>query len=116
VIGLAKIENWGRYGRVSVTRDERGRFVHWELYVEALIRKTYYGKSIAIYGIGVNRFGRKSRRYEFFGVGRELEQAVRRAIHLPPKDRFVSVSAREFLDNPYKYGSEGYWDDVKVDS
>jgi hypothetical protein len=52
----------------------------------------------------------------FFGVGRELEQAVRRVIHLPPKDRFVSVSAREFLDNPYKYGSEGHWDGVKVDS
>jgi hypothetical protein len=111
-----KIESWSKYGRVSVTRDKRGRFVHWELYVEALIRKTYYGKSIAIYGIGVNRFGRKSRRYEFFGVGRELEQAVRRAIHLPPKDRFVNVSAQAFNSNPYRYGAEGHWDGFGVES
>jgi len=49
-------------------------------------------------------------------MDRELEQSVRTAIHLPPKNRFVSVSAREFLNNPHKYGSEGHWDGVKVDS
>lgn len=109
-------ENWGKRGKVIVTRDERGRFVHWELYYEALIRKNYYGKAIAVYGVGVNRFGRASRRYEFFGRGRELEEAVRRAYHYPPKGQFVSVSASEFNSNPSRYGSEGHWDDFEVNS
>ena len=46
-----KTENWKGRVRVSVSRDAKGRFVHWELYVETLIRKTYSGKSIAVYGI-----------------------------------------------------------------
>lgn len=113
---VTRKENWGSRGKVSVTRDERGRFVHWELWVDAIIRKATYGKTISVYGVGVNKYGRKSSRYDFSGTGRELEQAVRTAVHIPPKDRFVRVSARAFLSNPYKYGAEGHWDGVKVDS
>ncbi|MBS7631144.1 hypothetical protein KEJ47_06160 [Candidatus Bathyarchaeota archaeon] len=109
-------ENWKGKGRVNVTRDERGRFVHWEPWVEYVIRKTTYGKAIAVYGVGVNRFGRQSRRYEFFGTGRDLERAVRLAYHHPPKGQFMTLSARDFISNPSRYGSEGYWLDFKVDS
>jgi hypothetical protein len=113
---VTRKENWGSRGKVSVTRDERGRFVHWETWVDAIIRMETYGKTISVYGTAINRFGRKSSRYDFSGTGRELEQAVRTAVHMPPKGRFVKVSARDFLMNPGRYGSEGHWSGFKVES
>jgi hypothetical protein len=54
-------------------------------------------------------------RYEFYGQGNELYQAVFKAIHIVPKG-FIEVSAQDILKNPYKYGFEGKWIDRKVES
>ena len=38
------------------------------------------------------------------------------ALRVVPKKRFVRVSAREFLANPYRYGERGFWIDREVES
>jgi len=47
-------------------------------------------------------------RYEFHGKGKDLYKAVVKAHQIVPKG-YVDVSAEEFLQNPEKYGSEGFW-------
>jgi hypothetical protein len=105
-------ESWGRYGNVTVTRDSRGRFVSWK----RIIQKPFYyasgEKSIAVYGDCVTEDGeRYSGRYEFDGNGRELYEAVVQAHSLVPRKRFVSVSAKDFLEDPFEYGVWGQWVD-----
>jgi hypothetical protein len=56
-----------------------------------------------------------SGRYEFYGSGKDLYKAVRKAHELVPKG-FVNVSAEDFLKNPEKYGSEGSWIDREIES
>lgn len=98
------IETWKNRGEVEVTRDERGRFISWQKLVSV-----FTGKRVAMYGTRVINGKRDSGRYEFYGGGRDLQRAIRLALTFPPKQRFVTVSAREFLRNPSKYGTEGYW-------
>jgi hypothetical protein len=77
-----------------------------------------FGKKVAIYGRCVIR-GRieGSRRYEFYnGSGRDLYRCVSYAVHHPPKRHFESVTVDEFLSNPLKHSTEGYWIDHKVES
>lgn len=58
-----------------------------------------------------------SRRYEFYGRGKDLYHAVVLALDYPPKKRFVTVSAKDFALNPFKYGGRGDWvDDPEVES
>ena len=47
-------------------------------------------------------------RYEFEGRGRDLRKAIALAHHYVPRD-FIEVSAKEFLDDPKKFGEEGVW-------
>lgn len=54
-------------------------------------------------------------RYEFEGSGKELYQAVRKAQKVMPKG-FVTVSAKEFLQHPEKYGHSGSWIERDVES
>jgi len=56
-----------------------------------------------------------SRRYEFYGKGKDLYKAIVKAHQLMPKG-FVDVSAREFLEHPERYGHEGSWIDREVES
>jgi hypothetical protein len=104
-----KIERWGRYGKVSVSRDERGRFVSWKRVVSDFFSYGYGEKRVAVYGYCFTDKGSSSRRYEFHGNGRELYQAVLQAHGLVPRKRFVTVSAEDFLDDPFEYGTGGYW-------
>ena len=62
---------------MNVTRDRRGRLVSWETVVENVYNKAIFGKGIAVYGTAHNRFGIESKRYEFYGTGRDLERTVR---------------------------------------
>ena len=57
-----------------------------------------------------------SGRYEFSGKGRELYKAIFFAHRHPPKQRFVDVSAKKFLEKPSKYGTEGRWIEREVQS
>ena len=50
----------------------------------------------------------ESGRYEFYGRGRDLYRAVRLSQHYMPKG-YVEVEARDFIENPEKYGVEGEW-------
>ena len=54
-------------------------------------------------------------RYEFDGSGKELYQAVVKAQEVMPKG-YVSVSAKQFLENPEKYGHYGSWIERDVES
>ena len=53
-----------------------------------------------------------SARFEFYGVGKNLARAYVLAMKgIVPKyeDPFVECSARDFLNDPYKFGERGYW-------
>ncbi len=110
-------ETWGNRGRFTVTRDSRGRFTHWVRYVEVTVSRSFVGKSVAMYGYSVTREGSASRRYEFYnGSGRDLYQCIAYAVNHPPRGRFVSVSCGDFLINPDRYSTGGYWVDKRVES
>jgi hypothetical protein len=47
-------------------------------------------------------------RYEFYGRGRDIGEAIRVATKHPP-NKFVDVDAREFVRNPSKYSVDGVW-------
>jgi hypothetical protein len=109
---VRRSETWKKYGQVEVTRDEKRRFIHWQK-----ILPVAKGKAVAVYGTFITQDGKDSRRYEFYdGTGRETYQSVLLAHEYPPKRRFVSVSAKKFLANPFKYATKGYWIDFEVAS
>lgn len=54
-------------------------------------------------------------RFEFIGKGKELYQAVVKAHHIMPKD-YITVSAKEFVRYPERYGYVGEWIDREVSS
>jgi len=56
-----------------------------------------------------------SGRYEFYGKGKDLYEAVVKAQKIVPKG-FVTVSAEKFLKHPEKYGFEGEWIEREVES
>jgi hypothetical protein len=107
-----KTENWKGWGRVSVSRDARGRFVHWEL-IKNL--GGFGGRAVSVYGRCKTSKGDYSGRYDFefgthrTGTVRELRDAIVLSLHQPPRRRHITVPAREFLHNPYAYGSRGHW-------
>lgn len=75
---------------------------------------TSFGKTISLYGHASNGVGR---RYDFYGgSGKDLQRAVILAHRIVPKQRFVRISVKEFLDHPYRYGERGYWIDREVKS
>lgn len=73
------------------------------------IRQRYWEKTARTKAVD------KSGRFEFSGSGEELYEAVVLAHRYVP-DGFVSVSAREFIENPEEYGSEGDWIEKDVES
>jgi hypothetical protein len=110
-------ETWKGKGQFTVTRDTRGRFIHWVRFVEVAVSMSFTGKAVAMYGYSVTREGRASRRYEFYGgTGRDLYHCIAYAVNHPPRGRFQSVSVRDFLFNPSKYSRGGYWIDKRVES
>ena len=116
---MSRTEDWGKRGKVIVSRDERGRFKTWRAApTPAPINFGYEAKSVAIYGYANIDGGRHSRRFEFTGRGRDLYRAVRLAQSIVPsnKKRFVAVSAREFLSRPYRYGVRGVWVEKEIES
>jgi len=52
-------------------------------------------------------------RYEFTGQGKDLYRAVIEARRRIPFD-YIEVEAKEFLENPEKYGEPGEWVDWQV--
>ena len=57
----------------------------------------------------------ESGRYEFYGRGRDLYEAIRIAHHYPP-NKFVEVDAREFIRNPRKFSVDGVWVSYDIES
>ena len=98
------LEYWKKYGQVMVSRDKRGRFVWWHKTVREVV-----GKKVAVYGRARVKGRVSSRRYQFYGRGKELYHAVVLALDYPPRKRFVTLSAKEFVTNPFKYGGGGHW-------
>ena len=86
-------------------------------------RPVYSGKHIAVYKNATTRRYQKtakklkypksySARFEFYGNGKDLAKAVKLALSgIVPRweDPFVECSARDFLDDPYKFGERGFW-------
>ena len=52
-------------------------------------------------------------RFDFTGSGRDLMQAAAKARGWVPHG-YVDVDAREFLDNPERYGESGEWVEWQV--
>jgi hypothetical protein len=101
------LEIWKRRGQVEVSRDRRGRFVSWHRIFGEII-----GKRVAVYGRARVKGKVSSRRIEFYGSGKDLHHAVALALNYPPRQRFVTVSAKELNRNPFKYCGEGEWVDT----
>jgi len=102
-MGKVRTEIWKNVGIVRVERDERGKFIRWW----KVTGRESSGKMVAVYGY-VWEDGRiVSKRYEFTGSGRDLYWAVMLAHEMPPKGRFVTVSAREFVRHPWEYARLG---------
>lgn len=97
-------EDWRVYGRVYVTRGRNGRFVSWHRVFGVLL-----GKQVAVYGNCLVNGSISSRRIEIHGQGKDLYHAVALAIDYPPKKRFLTVSAKEFHEHPFKYVGGGQW-------
>lgn len=77
-------------------------------------RRRFSGRQVAVYGYAKTmRHPRAySARFEFYGSGKELFQAVRLAHSgIVPRYEwaFVKCSARDFLHNPNFYGERGVW-------
>ena len=109
-------EKWRGKGDFTVTRDLRGRFVKWVRFIEPVTYSTY-GKSIAMYGVARTSEGTMSRRIELTGgTGRDLYRAIAYLAKHPPIKRFENVLTIDFLANPSKYSTRGYWVDKKVES
>jgi hypothetical protein len=109
-------EYWKRYGRVTVTRNTKGQFVKWRPAPKPRMSRMhfgFYGKQVSVYGHCSNGVGQ---RYDFHGTGRDLYKAIHLAHRIVPKRRFVRVSARDFLANPFQYGERGHWVDREVES
>jgi hypothetical protein len=122
---MVKTENWKNRGKVIVQRDAKGRFVSWRKPKPRHRRGHGFtgfgfigGKRVAIYGYASVDGGRRSRRFEFSGSGRDLYRAIRVAHRVVPsnRQRSVTVSAREFLRAPYRYGVEGGWVEKEIES
>ena len=112
-----RVETWKDRGQFTVTRDDMGRFVRWERYVEVVTYSPRYEKAVAMYGYSRTIEGSASRRYEFYGgTGRDLYSCILYAVNHPPIGRFQSVSASDFLLNPRKYSTRGYWIEKHVES
>ena len=108
-----RTENWKRYGKVAVSRNAKGQFVKWERISTPRSYFGFSGKQVSVYGHCSNGIGQ---RYDFYGSGRDLYRAIVLAHEIVPRRRFVRVSAREFLANPYRYGESGYCTDIEVES
>lgn len=104
-----KTERWSRYGNVSVSRDARGRFVSWKRVLHKITTGDFGEKAVSVYGSCMTDEGVSERRFDIYGRGKELYEAVVQAHSLVPRERFVSVSAEDFLDDPFDYGTSGYW-------
>jgi len=88
-------------------------------------KPVYSGKHIAVYRYATTwrykKIAKKleipktySARFEFYGNGRELAQAVRLSLSgIVPRweDPFVECHAKDFLSDPYKFGEKGFWVD-----
>jgi hypothetical protein len=81
---------------------------YWKLRRDG-IRQRYWKKTTK-----TKRVEQKGR-FEFTGKGRDLLKAVRKAVHLAPKG-YVTVSAKQFLEHPERYGWEGEWIDREIES
>jgi hypothetical protein len=77
------------------------------------------GRQVAVFGHAIADGEVYSARFEFAGSGRELREAVAKAKEgWVPRHAwaFVTVHARNFLDNPNMYGVRGYWSGADVRS
>lgn len=54
-------------------------------------------------------------RYEFYGRGRDLYEAIRIATKHPPNG-YVDVEALDFIENPHEYCVSGKWIWYEIES
>lgn len=110
-----------RVNRVKYTPKRQRKRTTGISYSARARRQFYIGRQVAVYGYARTRRNPRpySARYEFYGSGKDLFQAVRLAYDgiVPRKEwAFVKCSASEFLRNPYFYGERGSWTDAEVES
>jgi len=94
------------YGTFEAKVPVRQRY--WKRRIDG-VKQRYWKKTTRMKSV------EKRGRYEFHGKGRHLYKAVVKAHHIMPKG-FIDVSAKEFLEHPERYGSEGSWIDREVES
>jgi hypothetical protein len=100
-----KIAVYGSYqAKLPVTYKQR----YWKRRKDS-IKQRYWKK------VTRTQKATKTGRYELTGKGKDLYKAVVIAQRLMPNG-FVTVSAEEFLQEPYEYGFEGKWIEQTVES
>jgi hypothetical protein len=115
---LKRTTSWNRIGRVSVTRNRRGRFVTWHKirrYRRGVTAKTAWRTGATRRGL--IRFGggkgvavwKGNKRVQIVGSGQKLYQAMRLVSKHPPKKQFLTISAEALLESPEDYLEKGRW-------
>ena len=96
------------YGAYQTEEVERRKQAVWILRRDGIVQRYWKWTDVQI--------GRQFRgRYEFYGRGRDLYEAVRIATKHPP-NKYVDVEAVDFIDNPYDYCVDGEWIWYKIES
>ena len=100
---VKKIAVYGKY-EAKVPVKQR----YWKRRKDG-IKQRYWKKTTRLKRVS------QSGRYEFHGKGKDLYKAIVKAHQKMPKG-FVDIPAEKFLKNPEKYGVEGSWVDIDIDS
>jgi hypothetical protein len=77
-------------------------------------RQIISGRQVAVYGYARTKKNPRaySARFEFYGSGKDLQNAVMLAYEgfVPRREwAFVKCHAKDFLNNPEKFGERGAW-------
>lgn len=68
---------------------------------------SFGGKHVAVY----STVRGKQRRIQVYGNGKQLRRVMVLVSRHPPKQRFLTIDAASLLSNPWRYLSEGFWDE-----
>ena len=96
------------YGVYSTEKWVRAKQPVWIRRSDVVVQRYWKWKEVKI-------VTEERGRYEFYGRGRDLYEAIRIARYSPP-NKFVDVDAREYIRNPRKYSVDGVWVRYDIDS
>ena len=104
------------YGAFETSIPVRQRYWKWAYHrTGPLAGQKWYKRRVWKTTSRMMRAVRTDARFDLWGQGRDLAEAVRRARAWVPFD-YIEVDAKEFIEHPELYGEPGEWVEWRVDS